>query len=709
MMGFTNALLLAGLIAVGLPVLIHMLTRPRPRAIKYPTFHMLIEAGSGQQALQKLRTFIILLLRSILVAAIVLVFTRPFWHERSVQDESDDPRIVLMVDASMSMGAAHGGVSLFDRARSQAADVLRSLDDGALVGVILIGRTPKPLLPVLSRNHAALHEQLSSADRTHELGDPAAALDLAQQMLGNTPGRVIVFSDFQRTNWSDAPLTDRPSLSVVLQPVLETDADNVGITALATSPGVPIVGETIKLTATLFNATPAKRLETVRLALDELTMESQVELRPFSSADAAFTFSMPVHGFFRGKVSIAGDGLTDDDTRFVTLRVRQALRTLLISDAESDDADHAAFFVQRALAPSDFADTGIDVTSRRAADLDRGSLETADLIVLATPVKLTGDTADIIVRRVRDGADLVCFLDGHNDPLDLINALAGASKGQISPPFTFTRPVASPAADLTFASNTASTSAAFQNSELQDADLASLRFSRYFMTDNDPARADELLITHQDGSAALALWPVARGEVVLVNFPVTPDAGNIPGNPLFPVLLHETLRTLRRTNDTGEARPGAPWMMDVPGGSTVDTEDESDPGYHVIGPNDRTLSVDVVSRGRTDRLVLAAAEVPGHYQVLRDDRPIEAGVVNVHPEETDTRRLNIQSIIGNDAANVTITTDAVAETPSRDHTPLWPALLTLAAFCMIAEMLLLAWWPTATRSARAVTTGGAST
>ncbi len=707
MIGFSNALLLAGMIAVALPVLIHMLTRPRPRAIKYPTFHLLVQAGSGQQALQRLRTFLILLLRSLLVAAIVLVFTQPFWQDKTEQATTQDPRVVLLVDASMSMGAAQGGVSLFDRARSQAADVLRSLDDGTLVAVIMIGQQPRPLLPVLSRNRSALHEQLSATPRTHELGDPGSALDLAAQMLAGAPGRVIVFSDFQRTNWSDTVVADRPGMHVVLRPVSDTDAQNIGITALTTSPGIPVIGETITLTATLFNATPSRRIEVVRLSFDELTLDTEVELRPFSSADATFTFSMPKPGFYRGRVAVDGDGLPDDDARFVTLRVREALRTLLISDAESTDAQHAAFFVARALSPSTYAATGIDVIPRRAVDLDRGSLETADLFVLTTPVKLTGETADVIVRRVRNGADLVCFMDGP-DTVDLINALAGASKGQLTPPFTLTRPVSSPTADLTFARNRQGTLSAFHNSGIEDADLGSMRFSRYFMTDNDPARADELLMTHQDGSAALALWPVGRGEVVLFNFPVTPDAGNIPGNPLFPVLLHETLRILRRGTDHDEARPGTPWMMDVPGGRSSDSQDDSSSDYRVLGPDDVPLNVDVVSRGRTDRLALSAANVPGHYRVYRGDSPVEAGVVNVHPLETDTRRLNLQAIVGSNTTDVTLATDAITSAPTQDHRPLWPALLTIAALCMIAEMLILAWWPTAARISRSVTAGGAS-
>ncbi len=697
MIGFTNALLLAGLIAIGLPVLIHMLTRPRPKVIKYPTFHMLVEAGSGQQALQRLRTILVLLLRSLLIAALVLVFTRPFWQRATQSMVDENPSVVLLVDASMSMGAAQGGVSLFDSARSQAADVLRSLDDNTQAAVILIGRKPRALLPVLSQNHAALHEHLIAAKRTFEMGDPASALDLAEQMLGETGGRIIILSDFQRTNWSDVALADRAGVECILTPVSDQDAENVGVTAMNVSPGVPIVDEKINLTVTLFNATLAKRSEVVHLAFEELTMDAEVELRPYSSADASFSFSMSTPGFYRGKVTLVGDGLPDDDARYITLHVRDALRALLISDAESTDSDYAAFYLARALSPSEYASTGIEVATRRPADLDRGSLETADLFVLAPPVRLTGESVDVIARRVRDGADLLCFMDGPQTS-DVLNALAGASQGLISPPFTLARPVQSPRADLTFASQRLADPASMRLGLISDTDFSSLHFSRYFMTDNDPARQRELVMSHADGSAALAMWPCEQGGVVLMNFPVTPDAGNIAGNPLFPVLLHETLRALRQDTGRGEIRPGSAWTLDVPGGQSGSDGDEI--AYRVIGPDEKPVDVDVISRGRTDKLSLASAELPGHYQVMRGDKPVDAGVVNVHPKETDTRQLNLQTLIESSAGGVKLAGQAGTRITTSDQQPLWPKLLILAVLCMTAEMLILAWWPTASRSVR---------
>src|SRR5215475_11141059 len=128
-MNFANPWLLAALVGVGLPVLIHYLTRARPRRVAFPPLKFLLEACAGQQSIHRLRTFVLLTVRCLAVLALVLLFARPFMKpSRAVANPEARQRVVLILDASLSMRAVQGGVSLFTRAKAEAADVLRGLD-----------------------------------------------------------------------------------------------------------------------------------------------------------------------------------------------------------------------------------------------------------------------------------------------------------------------------------------------------------------------------------------------------------------------------------------------------------------------------------------------------------------------------------------------------------------------------------------------------
>src|SRR5438876_12381538 len=105
-LGFANPWLLAGLAAVGLPILIHYLTRARPRRVAFPPFKFLLEAGAGQQAIHRLRTFILLALRSLAVLALVLLFARPIIKPSGAgANPKTKERVILILDASLSMRA----------------------------------------------------------------------------------------------------------------------------------------------------------------------------------------------------------------------------------------------------------------------------------------------------------------------------------------------------------------------------------------------------------------------------------------------------------------------------------------------------------------------------------------------------------------------------------------------------------------------------
>src|SRR5438477_11948527 len=102
-LAFANPWLLTGLAAVGLPVLIHYLTRARPRRVAFPPFKFLLEACAGQQAIHRLRTFVLLAVRSLAVMALVFLFARPFLKPSgAAAHPGARQRVILIVDASLS-------------------------------------------------------------------------------------------------------------------------------------------------------------------------------------------------------------------------------------------------------------------------------------------------------------------------------------------------------------------------------------------------------------------------------------------------------------------------------------------------------------------------------------------------------------------------------------------------------------------------------
>jgi hypothetical protein len=664
---FANPWMLAALAAVGLPVLIHYLTRARPRRVAFPPFKFLIEACAGQQAVHRLRTIFLLSIRTLAVLALVLLFARPLLKPTGAAANANaQRRVVLLLDASLSMRAVQRGVPLFARAQTEAADVLRALESGTEAAVILAGATPRPLLPALSRNIPALHEQLVQAQPTFENGDPAAALILAQKMLGGA-GTVYVFSDFQKSNWES--VRELPGGVVYrLRPVTTEPVENVALTLAKVVPAEPVMGEPAEVICTVFNCTARAREENVRLELGDATQEKRLTLPAFSTADAVFNVTLPRPGPFPGTASLQPDDFREDNIRHLAVRVNKALQILLLSDTDDADPRSAAFYITRALAPSPQVAPGLTVVRRHGQDADRGILETADLFVLVAPAALSGETIEIISRRVNEGARLLVFLDGPTAPLLLPAAFA--------PPFQLLRLVLSedgvqpaPGPHQLFAESDAN-------------DFTALRFRRHYQNQVHPDRGKDVLFSYPDGSAALTLSTVGQGASVFANFPLTPDGGDFIGSPMFPTLLHELLRALRRGSEERAVTPGTAWTLDAP------TRGEG--AVTVTDPDGKRVEAQLLASGRTTRLALPSTKTPGVYLVKQAEALIAAAAVNIDARESDTRPIALENLTRSRGIAVTVVPDdedMLLASPSR---PLWPHLAAAAAALLALEMLLLA-------------------
>jgi hypothetical protein len=211
-----------GAVTLGLPVLIHYLTRPRPVRLPLSTMRFVREVIQQRRTFHRLRNFLILLLRTAAVCLLVWAFARPLIGDKPLiaTDDSASAVRIVVLDVSQSMGASSRGISTFERARSVAAEFLAHRS-GLRANLILAGAKARPVFEQCSTNVAALRDELSRAKTLPERLNVQAAIASAAEMLGNTSGNsetrreLVVVSDFQRTNWGAADFSPLPADTVI--------------------------------------------------------------------------------------------------------------------------------------------------------------------------------------------------------------------------------------------------------------------------------------------------------------------------------------------------------------------------------------------------------------------------------------------------------------------------------------------------------------
>ena len=191
MFGFANPLLLYGLLAIAVPIVIHLLMRQRPKPRPWAAMQWLRAAVEVAQRRYRLTNLLLLLMRCLIAMLIALAVARP-----SILGLGQGGNLVLVVDASTSMGTTKAGSQL-----AEATDQLEVIfPTGANdVRIISIG---EDVLQRYEGNWEDGLEQLANLEVGPFVGglDSVVDSDKSQRLLDMIPteSSIIILSDFRQ-------------------------------------------------------------------------------------------------------------------------------------------------------------------------------------------------------------------------------------------------------------------------------------------------------------------------------------------------------------------------------------------------------------------------------------------------------------------------------------------------------------------------------
>jgi hypothetical protein len=172
MMQFLNPILLAGLAAVVVPIVLHLLSRSRFRSVDWGAMIFLPGGDSRRPQASRLRQWALLLIRSGLIASLAFTLALP------VVRAAHPPGAVfaaIVLDRSASMGLIENDQSRLERAREAAMNVLASLRPGDHAALITVGGGDDAE-PLVTSDFQSIAQQILAADVGDSQADLPAAL-----------------------------------------------------------------------------------------------------------------------------------------------------------------------------------------------------------------------------------------------------------------------------------------------------------------------------------------------------------------------------------------------------------------------------------------------------------------------------------------------------------------------------------------------------
>jgi hypothetical protein len=692
-----------GLLLLGLPILAHLLTRQVRRRRVFPSFQLLQSTVAEQARLRTIRRWLLLALRCLAIAALVAAFVQPVWRadrQEAVAAEQGNA-VVLVIDASASMQTLQNGTPRWELAQAAATRLLTDLRRGVdVANVIWATATPTSAYSELSPNLPGLQQEIRAHQASFEHADAASALRLAAYHLRQFAGpkRLVVVSDLQTTDWQSA-LDDRPLASLppnTQLTALDLNAsgdDNVSLSEPRCEPLRPFVGQSVSLITQVRNHTSRQKQARVTVRVDGQDLTPQtVALDAGQQREVAFTLQLQDGTPRCVEFAIDRDSFSPDDRAFTIVRPQAAISVGVLSDDDWQRVGSASFYLSLALAPHGDRNDRFAVqhmTTRDLQSISPAALAQQVAIFVGYLGQLESAAAEKLAEYVRAGGALVVFC-GEGPVRRNLQQLDAEDPNGWLPWQTGARRELQRDGKYTYFQT-----GRWRSRLLRDFDatsqvaLSEIPFGTRW--DVTQVHGDaEVLLSFQDGTAALASRGFGAGQVVLANFSPSSESSELGKYGAFVALTQLMAQNLQTATALPSfIHPGQALSQRVPLKGSPSTVELYDPAEQLTSPV-RTVLPEAVE------LQLPRVALPGCHRIRQNGELVDAVAVNLDPRESEMACLPIDPLRGGDVADAATTAGIDSGAWQRPidlrGRPLWGWCVLLAMFSIGVESSLLAWW-----------------
>jgi len=470
--------LLWGLVAVAVPVIIHLINMLRHRRVEWAAMEFLLISQKKHRTWIIFKQLLLLLLRMLAIAAIVILVAGPKmrnWVGRLIG--SSTTHHIVLLDDSFSMsdrwadktafGEAKGvvkkiGEAAFHRGQDQVFTLLRF--SSAV-------RHQRPALlqeKIKTGFDARLQEELDAITVSETAPGPGPALEALDEILDESEDQrciVYVVSDFRSREWADPgelkdqlAKLDQAEVELRLIRCVDQARPNLAITSLVPAGGIRAVDVPWNMEVTVKNF-GTQEARNVHVYLEQEKGRRQVaripRIMPGEEAKATCKNLVSRPGLFKMALSLGEnerDALPLDSFRYTAIDVPQTVPVLVV-DGSTDFRD--ALRISTALSPGGNIRTGLEPQTRAPAFLNKGQpLEKYHSIILANVARLDPTAIAALEQYVNSGGGLAIFL-GERSTSTFINENLYRDGGGLFPvplanrePVELRRELLDPAPDL---------------------------------------------------------------------------------------------------------------------------------------------------------------------------------------------------------------------------------------------------------------------
>ena len=634
-MSFLAPLYVAGLLAVSLPILFHLIRRtPRGRT-DFSSLMFLAPSPPRITRRSRLNNIVLLLLRAAALSLLAFAFARPFLRRDAELDvqQAQGRRVALMVDTSASMRRG----DLWQQAVRQAEQIADGLTPADEAALYFFDRSARPAMTFAEwneldppRRFATLRARLSEAAPTWEatrLGDALASVadtlaegDGPRDAAAGVARQVVLISDMQEGAHVDALQGHQWPDAVMLEakPVALKQAANAGLHLVSDS------SDTSEADVGRLRVRVANQPDSTR---DQFTLAWANERGPLSGSDPVKVYvpagrsqivrvPWPSPDQPADRLVLAGDDADFDNTLYVVAPRKEQVRVPFLGDDAADDTRGLRYYLESALVET--PRRKVEIVARKAADpLTDPDLLGARLVVVAAPMP---------ERRV---TPLRQFADAGGDVLWVIRDVAAATglASLLGNEFSVED---APKRDFALLARVDTEHPLFAPfGEARFGDFTKIHFWGHRRVKQGDTPGARVVAAFDNGDPFLLEYLVGKGRVIVATSGWHPADSQLALSTKFVPLIDGMIRRGEGADVQTQYAVHDPVNLPQKPGQNASRS--------VRGPDGRRIELAAGAR------TFDAADQPGLYRLALNDTEV-AFAVNLSPDESRTAPLAVEEL-----------------------------------------------------------------
>lgn len=428
-MSFLYPGFLFALIAVSIPIIIHLFNFRRYKKIYFTNVRFLKEVKHETQSRSRIKHLLVLLSRILAITALVFAFAQPYIPVDTKMIIEGDKVISVYIDNSFSMDATNNYGRLFEQAKKRALEIVSAYK-------------PTDRFQLLTNDFEARHQRIINREEFAELlnevsispdvkqisevitrqfevlTNPTASLGAGTSVINRNAWLV---SDFQRSISDFGQINNDTSVNVRLIPLMAQQTNNLLIDSCWFSSPIRQVSQAEKLIVRIKNRSD-NSFENIPIKLfinNKQKALASFSIDPNATSDItlSFTLTPDTRGIQHAEILLKDYPVIFDDKFYFSFEVTENISILCINgEDESTNLRAVTRSVESKYLNSLFGNDDYFILSNsHEKNLDYSSFSNNQLIILNELKSISSGMGQELKRFIQNGGNVIVFPNIQSD------------------------------------------------------------------------------------------------------------------------------------------------------------------------------------------------------------------------------------------------------------------------------------------------------